>query len=172
MKKLLVIVIFAVVTIAAIAAAVILITGKPSASSEDKQASIEKLDSFDVALGKYYLNGDTSKRYFEVTKDTVQLLGTDITAYVKEMDDRLPYYDPETGERVYQSETGAKADIEKYSKAQSYVVVCMNGADGSKSYILSTDYHEEDKFISGSGYAYNPEKKILCVNGIDTYILK
>ena len=172
MKKTIITILITAFAAAVITTAVIFILDKSKISADIASPTMTVIDSSYVVTGKYFLDGDTSGAYLEVTDKTVQLLGTDVKAFLMSVDEKYPCIDTETGKRLVLDGEALAEMTEEYSKAQDYVTVELYAPQTDyRAVTLATSYYSDGVTSNSSGYAYNKDSGTISSLGGARFIL-
>jgi hypothetical protein len=121
----------------------------------------------EVKKGRYYLNGDVSQYYFEVTEDTVELCGVDLS----ELFDSWQSYnsDDSISEELAEKRKQVKEEwIEKWSGPKQYEVKTQS--DG-KTLLATKTITTPEGFVVSSGLIIKDDKTLTGFGKDGDFIL-
>lgn len=141
-----------VAVILIIAAFAVMLTMKSSTNADQMDLITVHGDGL-LKSGKYYIDGDNGKYYYEVFDDrTIQLKGGDILEFVIMRDGRNLKPDDELYPEYYES---VKQTAEWLSTRKDYIVVDLNYPNGGKITRVFFEKSTEDIQKNQGGFCLN-----------------
>lgn len=149
-----------------IASAIVIMLGVVFALTIPKLGADEPkyLPGPDLKVGKYYVDGDMSQYYLEVTdRRTIQLVGVDYMEYTMYGQPSTENYSEEEKKLFDETIEMIKQD---FAAEHEYMVADVFPSNGEPDYMIFTAWaFNNNGYLSGEGYTYVDENTISAGTG-------